>query len=74
MTNKFFHCGDVIREKDGRHEYRIDMIEGAQLRSGILPFIIHATCLTNGWRRVFNLEVEEIERADNGRQYLLEGE
>ena len=59
-ANTFHRCGDIVRERDGRHEGRVEAMFDRKVKvrweSGFISF----------------LDFEDVERADNGRVYLLE--
>ena len=52
MASSYFACGDLVREKDGRHVGRVEYLEGPMVR---------VRWLDSGWLSEFNFS--DLERA-----------
>ncbi len=57
----FFRCGEPVREKDGRHVGKI---------TAMFDRMVKVVWEETGW--ISFLDFDDLERADDGRQYLLE--
>jgi hypothetical protein len=53
-----FRCGDIVREKDGRHEARID--------ARLPTLVAKVTWIETGWKG--ELPLAEIEKVNDGRR------